>query len=299
MSTSRYNIDTKGTELVNEFASSIAGKTVLITGVSPNSLGAFFVETISALKNGPKLLILAGRNRVKLQETQEKVQSVNAAVETRALVVDLQSFVSVRKAAEEVLAQKEPIDIVINNAGIMAPPYSKTPDGFESAFQSNHLSHFLFANLIMDKLLAAPEPRIVVVSSDGYRLGHVRYHDYNFHVRQVDCSSSANTTSDLCFTAFRMARHTTPGPHTANPRAPTISSPANSPPALDPRVLPPSPYTQESSSATSAPTSTTSCSLASKSTIDASAHHRDGPVLRSLALIKVSLRMCLLRLRRR
>ncbi|EGP84975.1 uncharacterized protein MYCGRDRAFT_95098 [Zymoseptoria tritici IPO323] len=111
----------------------------------------------------------------------ERNSRQDSKVEVRPLVLDLQSFDSVRAAAKEVIAQTEHIDVLVNNAGVMAPPYSKTIDGFESTFQTNHLSHFLFTNLIMEKLMSAPEPRVVVVSSDGYRLGHVRYNDYNFH----------------------------------------------------------------------------------------------------------------------
>jgi NAD(P)-dependent dehydrogenase (short-subunit alcohol dehydrogenase family) len=173
---------TKGTSLIQDLAPHTAGKTILITGASPDSLGGFFVESMGALKKGPKLLIMAGRSLPKLQQMQIKMEIINSTIETRALVMDLQSFASVRAAAKEVISQDVHIDVLVNNAGIMAPPYSKTIDGFESTFQSNHLSHFLFTNLIMEKLLAAPNPRVVIVSSDGYRLGHVRFNDYNFHV---------------------------------------------------------------------------------------------------------------------
>lgn len=140
------------------------------------------MEAIS-LPKGPELLILAGRNLSKLHETIAKIKSINSSVQTLAVVVDLQSFTSVREAAKEICSKTSHIDILVNNAGIMAPPYSKTDDGIESTFQSNHLSHFLLTNLLMEKLLAAKEPRVVIVSSDGYRLGHVRFNDYNFHVR--------------------------------------------------------------------------------------------------------------------
>ncbi|KAK7964446.1 hypothetical protein PG988_011420 [Apiospora saccharicola] len=107
---------------------------------------------------------------------------LNSAVETRLLQLDLGSFASVRKAAQEVNAYAENIDVLVNNAGIMAVPYAQTEDGLESQLQTNHLGHFLFTNLIMDKILASgPTSRVVNVSSQGYRIGGVRYFDYNLH----------------------------------------------------------------------------------------------------------------------
>ncbi|SMY26915.1 unnamed protein product [Zymoseptoria tritici ST99CH_1A5] len=179
----RFDVNTKGTDLAQDLAPYIAGKTLLITGVSPGGHGAFFAETISSLEQGLKLLILASRSLSKLKGTQDKIRSINSKVEVRPLVLDLQSFDSVRAAAKEVIAQTEHIDVLVNNAGVMAPPYSKTIDGFESTFQTNHLSPFLFTNWIMEKLMSALEQRVVIVSSNGYRLGHVRYNDYNFHMR--------------------------------------------------------------------------------------------------------------------
>ncbi|TFK86693.1 NAD(P)-binding protein, partial [Polyporus arcularius HHB13444] len=86
-----------------------------------------------------------------------------------------------RKAAAEVLSWPEPIDVLVNNAGIMATPYGKTVDGIESQFGTNHIGHFLFTNLIMPKLLESKQgPRVVNVSSNGHRLSDIRWDDFNF-----------------------------------------------------------------------------------------------------------------------
>lgn len=178
-----YTKDTTADELTHDFADQIRSKVILTTGVSPNGLGAFFVETIAKAK--PKLLILAGRNVSKVEETAKAIASSHPGVATRVLKLDLSSQKQVREAAAEVNAYPEDIDVLVNNAGIMGVPYSKTEDGLESQLAVNHISPFLFTNLIMPKLLASgPRARVVNVGSDGYRLGAIRYFDYNFHVRQ-------------------------------------------------------------------------------------------------------------------
>lgn len=173
------------TGIAADLASSIAGKVILTTGVSPNGLGAQFVETIAKYK--PRLLILAGRTPSKVQSTADKVTSdpVNAGVETRVLALDLASQTKVREAAKEVLAYPENIDVLVNSAGIMAGPYRKTPEGIELQFGSNHIGHFLFTNLIMPKILASKNPRVVNVSSDGHRLSSVRFYDWNYQDGKV------------------------------------------------------------------------------------------------------------------
>jgi len=175
----RQNATASG--IASDNASHIAGKIVLVTGVTPGGTGAIFVETIARHK--PKLLILAGRTHSKVQATADKIASdaANVGVETRVLVLDLASQKQVRKAAEEVLAYPEPsIDVLVNSAGIMAGPYRTTEEGIELQFGSNHIGHFLFTNLIVPKIMASRSPRIINVSSDGHRLSPVRFNDWNF-----------------------------------------------------------------------------------------------------------------------
>ena len=173
-----YNNKTKATEVASNLASHIAGKVILTTGVTPNGLGAFFVETIA--KHNPALLILAGRSASKVQATADRIKSTSPDVETRIVILDLASQAQIRDAAKQVLGYPEPIDVVVNSAGIMAGPYALTKEGIESQFGSNHIGHFLFTNLIMSKILESKSPRIVNVSSNGHALGPVRFDDYNF-----------------------------------------------------------------------------------------------------------------------
>ncbi|RFU72832.1 oxidoreductase [Trichoderma arundinaceum] len=169
-----------GPELVAEYTPIIKGKTILTTGVSPNSLGAAYVTAIAA--GQPKLLILAGRDLSKVNQTIEAIAKEHPDIKTRALQLDLNSFAAVRKAAEEVNSWDDVpvIDVLMNNAGIMAVPYKICEDGFESHLTANHLGHFLFTNLIAEKLLAAKESRVVNVSSGGHFFSGIRHADVNF-----------------------------------------------------------------------------------------------------------------------
>ncbi|KAL8937351.1 MAG: hypothetical protein Q9216_004468 [Gyalolechia sp. 2 TL-2023] len=174
-----YGSRTTAEEIAGSCKTFIKDKVILTTGVSPGGIGATFVQVIA--KHSPKLLILAGRNTGKCEETAKAISSASPGTPTRVLELDLGSLAQVRKAAEEVNSYPETVDVLCNNAGIMASPYTTTTDGLESQFAINHVSHFLFTNLIMPKLLAAPNgARVIHVSSDGHRLGPIRFDDYGW-----------------------------------------------------------------------------------------------------------------------
>ena len=208
-----------GAEIAASNAQNITGKVILTTGVTPNGLGAFF--NLTAAAQAPKLLVLANRNLKAAEETATAIAKAHPGVSTRLLHLDLNSLASVKKAAAEVTSWNDvpSIDVLVNNAGIMAPPYGKTEDGFEAQFGVNHLAHFLFTNLIIDKLLAQGGARVVIVSSEGYRHSAVRFGDYDFDV----CPSGSYLTvppSNNSRTARRMMH----GAHMANQNLPTTST---------------------------------------------------------------------------
>ncbi|KAI0387462.1 NAD(P)-binding protein [Hypomontagnella monticulosa] len=165
-------------ELAITYAPQIKGKIVLTTGVSPGGIGAAFVLGIA--RSEPELLILAGRNVEKVQQTADAVSQ--AGVNVRILKLDLVSLAAVRAAAEEVNSWEDVprIDVFVNNAGVMAVDWAKSPEGYDSQLAANHLGPFLFTNLVMDKILKSPAPRVVNITSDGHRLSPFRFDDYNF-----------------------------------------------------------------------------------------------------------------------
>ncbi|GLA65073.1 hypothetical protein AtubIFM56815_002951 [Aspergillus tubingensis] len=176
---SSYSSQTSAEQVAQDCQNAIANKTVLVTGVSPGGLGAEFAKVIAI--HGPSLLILASRDIAKAQQTAQEIADIAPGVPTRLLELDLRSQAQVRIAAKEVLTYKEDIDVLVNNAGVMASPFSLTDDGIESQFATNHVGHFLFTNLIMEKLVIPGKScRIVNVSSNGHLLSPVRFHDWNF-----------------------------------------------------------------------------------------------------------------------
>ncbi|KAI0142856.1 NAD(P)-binding protein [Xylariaceae sp. FL1272] len=170
----------KATELAVKYESQITGKTVLVTGASPNSIGAAIAIAIAS--GNPGLLILAGRNAERNEATKSEIVSKFPELNVRTLTLDLASLQAVRDAAAEVKAWTDVphINVLVHSAGIMGIEWKASPDGYEYQLATNHLGPFLFTNLIMSKLLASPKSRVVVVSSDGHRLNPIRFNDYNF-----------------------------------------------------------------------------------------------------------------------
>ncbi|KAG2175313.1 hypothetical protein INT44_007801 [Umbelopsis vinacea] len=177
MSNKNFGYHTEAEEVATYFESEIKGKTVLITGCTIGGLGFEAARVVS--KHHAGLVIVAGRKQEALDEAIKKIKGETPSANLRSLVIDLASLESVRHAAAEVNAYSEPIDVLINNAAIMASPYYTTKDGFEAQLGTNHIGPFLFTNLILPKVLASKTgaPRIVNVSSMGHVFSPIRFDD--------------------------------------------------------------------------------------------------------------------------
>lgn len=149
----------------------------------------------------PKLIILAGRDKSKVQPVIDKISKSSPGVPITFVRLNLASQSSIREAAKQVISQIDSLDILINNAGskymyegishgvwliylVMATKdYTTTAEGIELQFGVNHIGHFLLTNLLMEKLLAAKKgARIINLSSFGYLMSGIR-DDWNFKVR--------------------------------------------------------------------------------------------------------------------
>ena len=142
------------------------GRIVLITGTSVGGLGHY---TALELARRGATVLLAGRNEPKLKSTEAAIREDVPAARLQRVVVDLADLSSVRRAAGHV----SELHVLVNNAGIMAPSYSRTVDGFESQLGTNHFGPFLLTGLLLPRLREAAEAgqdaRVVTVSSMMHR----------------------------------------------------------------------------------------------------------------------------------
>ncbi|KAI8576455.1 hypothetical protein K450DRAFT_283439 [Umbelopsis ramanniana AG] len=171
---------TTAEEAASVFASQIKGKHVLITGCTWGGLGSETARVVA--KYGAALVVLAGRSQGSIDTTIANIKQETPTANLRSVILDLASLESVRQAAAEVNAYEEPIDVLINNAAVMASEYFQTQDGFEGQFGCNHLGHFVFTNLILSKMLESTtgEPRVVNVASSGHHFAPIMFDDPAF-----------------------------------------------------------------------------------------------------------------------
>ena len=151
-----------------------SGKTIVITGAN-TGLGYEAAKVLSA--QGARVLI-ACRSQQKAEDAIARMEEENGEVDVRHVALDLGDLSSISDCAEQ-LQSEENIDVLINNAGIMVPPYELTRDGFESQFGVNHLGPFALTGLLLDKLAEAPAPRVVNTSSIAHNAGKIRFSDIN------------------------------------------------------------------------------------------------------------------------
>lgn len=155
------------------------GRTILVTGAN-SGLGLRSAQALAA--KGARVL-MACRDAARAAAAREEVARSAAGPEPEVVALDLASLASVRAAAAEVAERTDRLDVLMNNAGIMAVPHGETEDGFERQIGTNHLGHFALTGLLLPLLLAAEEPRVVTVSSHAHRFGRIDVDDLSFQRR--------------------------------------------------------------------------------------------------------------------
>ncbi len=147
-----------------------SSRTVVVTGANAG-LGR---ETARVLASRGATVILACRDVAKGEAAADSIAAASAAERDRLRVIrlDLGSLASVSAAADEIVASCPRLDLLINNAGVMAIPFARSEDGFELTFATNHLGHFALTGLLLEQLLATPGSRVVTLSSVAHRRGH-------------------------------------------------------------------------------------------------------------------------------
>ena len=149
------------------------GRVAVITGAN-TGLG---YETAAALADHGAHVVLAVRNLDKGKDAAARIATRSPGASVALQELDLTSLESIRAAAEQLRSDHDRIDLLINNAGVMMTPKSSTKDGFELQFGTNHLGHFAFTGLLLDRLLPVTGSRVVTVSSIGHRIGRIRFDD--------------------------------------------------------------------------------------------------------------------------
>jgi len=155
---------------------------MIVTG-SNAGLGKSSVEELAKMGTGK--IIMAVRNVDKGEAAKEEILSRNPSISPESIVVrrlDLADLQSVREFAEKTLSEYDRLDVLMNNAGVMASPQLETKDGFELQFGTNHLGHFLLTNLLLDRLeetgkKKGSETRIINVSSAAHFFGKMHFDD--------------------------------------------------------------------------------------------------------------------------
>jgi len=151
----------------------LSGKTVVITGAN-SGLGLVAADALAA--KGAQV-VLACRDQAKGRAAEAEIRGRHAGAKTALLSLDLSSLADIRRFADAVQAAHPRIDVLMNNAGVMALPYRKTADGFEMQFGTNHLGHFALTGLLLDRMLKTDGARVVTVSSGAHRMGRIRFDD--------------------------------------------------------------------------------------------------------------------------
>ena len=183
------------------------GRTAVITGAN-TGLG---YETAMGLAEHGANVVLAVRNTDKGEAAASLIGRRNPAAKVTVQALDLTSLDSVRTAAAELKEKHDKIDLLINNAGVMTTPKATTADGFELQFGTNHLGHFAFTGLLLDRLLDVPGARVVTVSSNGHKMGGaIHFDDLQWERRYNRMAAySQSKLANLLFT-YELQRRLTP-----------------------------------------------------------------------------------------
>ncbi|KAJ5620785.1 hypothetical protein N7510_004769 [Penicillium lagena] len=170
----KFGTKTTCEEVVERFSANIVGKTFVITGISPGGLGEALAKALASKK--PAQLVFTARHTSKAEAVAQDIRKIHPSQIIRIVQMDLSSKNSICAAAASIIEMVSSIDVLINNAGVMAiPERTLSVDGHEMHFATNFLGPFLFTNILLQKL--SNSARIINVTSGGYMICPIRFHD--------------------------------------------------------------------------------------------------------------------------
>lgn len=174
----------------------LSDKIAVVTGAN-SGIG---FETARELARKSAHVVMTSRSQEKGDAALREIRSELPQSSLDLRLLDLADLASIRAFAEAYAAEHNRLDMLINNAGVMAIPYRETVDGFEMQFGTNHLGHFALTGLLLDVMLRTPASRIVTVSSGMHRLGKINFDD--LHGRQSYDKRGAYAQSKLANLLF-------------------------------------------------------------------------------------------------
>jgi NAD(P)-dependent dehydrogenase (short-subunit alcohol dehydrogenase family) len=177
---SEFNRDTTTNEVLVDL--DLTGRRIVVTGAAS---GLGFESSRALASHGASVTMLA-RSRERADDAVSRLRDLRPTARLEAGVVDLSDLSSVDRFAEHYLTTHQAIDVLINNAGVMACPLSRTVDGFEMQFGTNHLGHFALTARLAPAILAGEAPRVVTLSSAGHSRSDVDLDDVNFEATPYD-----------------------------------------------------------------------------------------------------------------
>ncbi|MDA0977297.1 MAG: SDR family NAD(P)-dependent oxidoreductase [Proteobacteria bacterium] len=175
----------------------LTGKVAIVTGASAG-LGA---ETARALASKGATVTIAARDLARSEETAAAIRASTGNPNVNIGQLELDKPASVRAFAADWLSRNDSLNLLINNAGVMACPLARTDEGWEMQFATNHLGHFLLTCLLSEALVAGAPARVVNLSSGGHNFAPVDFDDIHFNQREYQkfASYGQSKTANILF----------------------------------------------------------------------------------------------------
>jgi NAD(P)-dependent dehydrogenase (short-subunit alcohol dehydrogenase family) len=188
-----------------------SGRIAIVTGAN-SGIG---FETARVLAGKGATVVMACRNLEKANPKADEIRAAHPGANVEVMELDLSDLDSVRRFGDAFRAQHSKLDLLINNAGIMVPPYGKTAQGFETQFGVNHLGHFALTGSLLDLIVDTPGSRIVTVSSVAHLLGRIQFSDLNWEEGyKAQAAYGQSKLANLLFTYELQRRLTVAGKDT-------------------------------------------------------------------------------------
>ena len=160
---------------MQEKSAALLGKVCIVTGAS-SGIGKVTAKELARMGAA---VVLACRNPERAEAAREEIVKETGNNKVSVILVDLASLESVRSFAKEYQQKFSKLDVLVNNAGLYSSKRIVTVDGFELTFEVNHLAHFLLTDVLLPSLTVSMPSRIVNVTSEAQRSGHIDFEDLN------------------------------------------------------------------------------------------------------------------------